>query len=145
MQMQDRSPKDRSPRPYSFHQAQWYGPQRRTWCEQFPDGPIPHGHLGKSPSFRSRPLRVCLASLERPPFLLLTATGRNEVLLQIARRHRSRDRNEQRLSANFGSDLLQHLRHGLGLDRQQNDVGAFDRFAIVGGYGDRSEEHTSEL
>ncbi len=69
-------------------------------------------------------------------FVTLPVTCRSELLLQIARRHGSRDGNEQRLPANFRSDLLQHLRHGLGLYAQQNDVGAFRGFAIVVGYGD---------
>ena len=68
-------------------------------------------------------------------FIMLTTTGGSELLLQIACRHGSRNGNKQALCANFRSDLLQHLRHGLGLYGQQNDVSAFDRFAIVGGDG----------
>ena len=76
---------------------------------------------------------------------MLAAIGRSELLLHIACRHGSRNRNEQRLSANFRSNLLQHLCHGLGLYRQQNDVGAFHRFAIVGGYGDDSGQSESHF
>src|SRR5213080_1705385 len=133
MQMQDRSPKDRSPRPYSFHQAQWYGPQRRTWCEQFPDGPIPHGHLGKSPSFRSRPLRVCLASLERPP---LHYAYRHWPQRGAAPNSSSTQKPRQKRAASerqFRERSPATPPPRFGLDRQQNDVGAFDRFAIVGG------------
>ena len=69
-------------------------------------------------------------------FVTLAATCRSELLLQIARRHGSRDGNNQRLGANFRSDLLQQLRHGLGLYAQQNDIGTFHGFAIVICYGD---------
>ena len=64
----------------------------------------------------------------------LAACGRGELLLDEACRHRSRDGDNQRVGANFGSDLLQHFRNGLRFYCQQNDVSAFDRFAIVGGH-----------
>ena len=64
----------------------------------------------------------------------LAACGRGELLLDEACRHRGRDGDNQRVGANFGSDLLQHFRNGLRFYCQQNDVSAFDRFAIVGGH-----------
>src|SRR5206468_5200098 len=66
----------------------------------------------------------------------LATSGRSELLLNETCWHRSRNRHEQRLWANFGSDLLQHFRHRLGFYRQQNDVGAFNRFPIVLDHGD---------
>ena len=67
-------------------------------------------------------------------FVALAACGRGELLLDEACRHRSRNGDNQRVGANFGSDLLQHFRNGLRFYCQQNDVSAFDRFAIVGGH-----------
>src|SRR5262249_52113902 len=66
-------------------------------------------------------------------FVALATCGRSELLLDEACRHRSCNGHEQRLPANFESDLLQHFRNGLRFYCQQNDVGVFDRFAIVGG------------
>ena len=65
---------------------------------------------------------------------LLAACGRGELLLDEACRHRGRNGDNQRVGANFGSDLLQHFRNGLRFYCQQNDVSAFYRFAIVGGH-----------
>jgi hypothetical protein len=47
-------------------------------------------------------------------------------------RHRGRNGDKQSVNANFGSDFLQQSGNGLRFYRQQNDVSAFDRFAIVG-------------
>src|SRR5262249_4959113 len=44
--------------------------------------------------------------------IALAACGHRELLLNEACWHRSRDRDNQRVSANFGSNLLQHFRNG---------------------------------
>ena len=69
------------------------------------------------------------------PFMTLQNPDRDVYqLLDETCRHRGRDRDNQCVGANFGSDLLQHFRNGLRFYCQQNDVSAFDRFAIVGGH-----------
>jgi len=57
-----------------------------------------------------------------------------DIYLDEASRHRSRNGDNHRVGANFGSDLLQHFRNGLRFYCQQNDVSAFNGFAIVGGH-----------
>jgi hypothetical protein len=71
-------------------------------------------------------------------FVALAACGRGELLFEETCRYRSRNGDNQRVGADFGSDLLQHFRNGLRFYCQQKNVSAFDRFAIVG--GDRNAE-----
>ena len=69
-------------------------------------------------------------------FIVLAATRRGELLLDEPSRDGCGNGDYKCALANFGRDLLQHLTNGLRFHCQQNDIGAFDRFAIVVGHND---------